>query len=151
MSFRSYHIYGIGINTDNINTTAEKVRDFIALAPNFKKDFSGELTNSEYNQINDFCVIEDLFDNNCDDYFSLGAVISKVVFELEHISLVSCENFDNINFCVFCPMYPWVGNVTEKSLTEEQLKEIFTKYVAYLTDQPLSELDYGYQEIENGG
>ena len=51
-------------------------------------------------------------------------------------------------YLLYSPSYPWQLKNSERDLTEEQLVQLFGRYVRILTDVPI---DVDYQSVENGG
>lgn len=154
MSFSTWHNYGIGINVDKLETTIDKVRNFTILSPNIFNNITEyyEKNGSSYNDISLDTLIEDLeeigIDNGC---LGLSALICEVIADVENIYLISCRDFDDVEYCIFPPMYPWNMTQAESRLTENDVMSLFEKYMSMLTDQSLRDLDYGHQEVENGG
>lgn len=152
MSYKTWHIYGIGVNTSKIDTSVQKILNLINIAPEFAAEIKSKISDEHNLDMDELTNIL----NDCRyccycDNDAVSMVLSNVINELEDINITYTTNFDNESFCVFSPMYPWNLNEREKNLTYEALEDIFAKYIAYLTDQTLPELYYGEQEIENGG
>lgn len=150
MSYRTWHDYGVGINANKIETTAEKIRAFIALAPEYEKVCRKRIP--AYDTLTTKELLEAIIDTRGDlwDYYGLATVICNVVSEKENIRLLACSDFYDTSYCIFPAMYPWTLSDEEMRLTEERLYDLFKKYIAYISVQSLEELDYGYQEVENG-
>ena len=53
-----------------------------------------------------------------------------------------------VRHVVFAQAYPWQMSEQEKALTENNVREVFEKYIKILTDEPVK-VDYWI--IENGG
>ncbi len=151
MSYTIWHDYGYGINTDKIETTFDKILDFVCLAPNYKKVFE-EYMKHDIEELKKLNLTMNDFEEmlyNADS--PLSSIIASVIYELEDITLTVCSEYDISNFCLFSPKYIWKMTNNERALTEDGVKQLFAKYVAHLTNQTLEDLDYGYQEVENGG
>lgn len=156
MSFSTWHNYGLGLRTDTIETTIEKVKNFIALSPDLLDKINAfyESENRKFDDVNldEFlCEDMDCIDDINAAYTGLAAIIAEVIYEKENIELLCCDNFEGEAYCIFPPMYPWNMTQKESSMTENDIKDIFAKYIKLLTDQSLDELGFGYQEVENGG
>ena len=154
MSYETWHEYGYGICVDDIDTTEEKVFALVHLAPNFEKIFYNWIESFREDRdpesIAELITMNDIYeydgDNYCDN--GIGPIVSAVIKECEDIELLSCADFDCNHYIIFPTMYPWCMSEKEKNMTEEDIKEIFTKYIRVLTDQ---EIDISYQSVENGG
>ena len=81
-------------------------------------------------------------------YYGLASLLRLVIEEAEGLELVSCDNFDCHDFVLYPPFYPWQATDKDKDMTEEKLRQIFTKYVSILTDETVT---IEYQEVGNGG
>lgn len=151
MSYHTWHNYGIGINVSKVETTTEKIRAFIALAPEYEKVCRKRIP--DYDTLTKEKLLEAIMDTVGGSCFAYGVatVICEVVSEKENIRLLACSDFYDISYCIFSAMYPWTLLDEEMRLTEERLYDLFKKYIAYISVQSLEELDYGYQEVENGG
>ena len=83
------------------------------------------------------------------DYLlGLATLLQKVIEEAEGIQMTACNNFDSVAYLLYSPSYPWQLKNSERDLTEEQIVQLFGRYVRILTDVPI---DVDYQSVENGG
>lgn len=129
---------GMGLNVNKINTDVNKLKAFISLAPKFKADLEKEInekhavTLDRMNDMIDICQTANMLgDCNSD---TIDGIFIWVINELEHTSLSICTDLDG-NLLVIEPEEYSV-------LTEESLKAVYEKYIKYLTNQSLEELDY---------
>lgn len=145
MSYQTWHIYGYGIKTSDItDLTVEKLKTFIHLAPNYETAFNEWLKNFGITEP----TLEDYFDYDENDCYGLASVINEVIFECEGIDFTACDDFDGIQYLLYEPVYPWQMNETDKTLTRDDITNIFKKYLAYLTDK---EIEIDYYGAANGG
>ena len=83
------------------------------------------------------------------DYLlGLATLLQKVIEEAEGIQMIACDDFNSVTYLLYSPSYPWQLKNSERDLTEEQLVQLFGRYVRILTDVPI---DVDYQLVENGG
>lgn len=171
MAYATWHDYGVGIRVGAIKTTISRLVNFICLAAGFKDEVEQELGQpltslmagyEEDNTLYGFQgsaylehpdrlkVLRDaLFGIECTD--SLGTAIMRVISELEGISLECCGDDRDRYYVIFPSKMIWNYGVVDRSVTEDGLRAIFEKYLKFLTDQSLDDLEYGAQEIGNGG
>lgn len=154
MSYATWHNYGIGINSDMLTTTADKLRELITLAPEYEaklKDYCKiiqtdeefEYETANYDQL--LCLTDSVESD------AVSIILREVIKEKENIYLANCSDFEGECFLIFQPLFPWEMTKEERALTQDSLKDLFEKYISMITDQRLEDLDYGYKEIENGG
>ena len=145
MSYHTWHTYGYGVRTDDIKVkTLESLQSLIALAPLVEEDFR---TWFKENQIEN-PTIEDYYEYDDNDGCHLAAILKMVIWEIEGIDLTACNDFNDKDFLLFEPLYPWGLTELDKTMTKEKLERIFNKYLSIITDN-IPILDY--QEAENGG
>ena len=70
------------------------------------------------------------------------------IFEAEGIELTACENYDGDEYLLYCPDYPWNQAKHKQLGSEEDVVQLFQKYVPILTDEPIT---VEYRSVENGG
>lgn len=172
MSITSWHNYGYGICTSNIETTADKLRAYIDSHKKLKSDFiryiaeSDELrTVNEYGEIitdtevvnkrYESCSYDELirlYMNYSDFGEGLNGIIQQAITEVTGIPLISCTDCNNDKCFVIMPSYyPWevIDNKALQSIKDEaDIKKIFAENVKTLTDQPIDDLAWGEQTIE---
>ena len=143
MSFHTWHYYGYGICTDQIesNTAVEKVKNLLACAPTFRDNVhymqfwpGGQSETFEF--VKDYAAYSP---------YGFAWLLQEVISEAEGITLHSCDNFDGENFLLYLPCYPWTMQPADVALTEDKIKDIICKYVSILTDVPIDE----YQKLIN--
>ena len=142
MSYHTWHDYGYGICTDDIsrNTTVERIENLLACAPKFRDDVHAYLGEGD----------EPISVEDYEDYGAghLACILAEVISEAEGINFTPTENYDGESFLIYQARYPWAMTPKDVSLTEKGIEELLRKYVDILTDV---KIDFGYQEIENGG
>ena len=149
MSYQTWHNYGYGICTDEINTNMERLQELIAMAPNFKKDFNeaveewkqGENIMPSLGDIDEILTDMDLF-------YGIASVLSVVIEEVEGIRLVACDDYNCLNYVMLPAWLPWDYNAKELKMTEESVEDLFRKYINILTDKQVT---IDFQAVENGG
>lgn len=156
-----YHIYGTGIKTDDIQTTPDRIRDFIHLAPAFEKQLLKDLeesgvSESEFRNFDTerLCeeisvTAEELMDRMALNMHSFANLIAFVMREQEDINLTVCDDDHDNVYCILQNDAPWNMNDRTKMLTEDSFKELLGKHLKVLTDQSVDELDFGFQAIED--
>lgn len=149
MSYTTRHTYGIGMKTDAIKTDSERIEKFVSLAPQFKAVLD-KLRETEYNGENpDYLTLYSEYGDF--GSYNIAGLIYEVIKETEDIRLCPCDDFDSFCYILFAPFYPWECTTNELAITEDSLKELFEKYLSYLTEKSLEELEYGEWDVENGG
>lgn len=69
----------------------------------------------------------------------LGWLLRSVIEDVEDVIIEYTENYDNKKFLLLTPSYPWNKiSEREKSLTEEDVCEMFLKYVHIFTDEDIA-------------
>lgn len=145
MSFSTWHNYGYGICVDEIDTRDVKpLGKLLAMAPKFREKIKGELSDAGIKRP----TWDDYMNWDVDYYLGLATILKEVIEEAEGISMTACDNYDNEKYLLYQPKYPWELADSERNLTEEQVKDIFDRYVCILMPRPIS---VDYQEVENGG
>lgn len=147
MSYITWHTYGYGICVDDIKTTAEKLLKLASMKEDVLKEVREYLDKIYPNGYKD----EDL---TLEDFNELegGCCESGVAFVLyEMINEITVDLADDYNgtpYILYIPSYPWYMKEEERNLTEEDVANVFRKYVSVLTDEPIV---IAYYDVENGG
>ena len=145
MAFVTWHNYGYGICVSElVNIPVERLRLLLEQAPSFCKEVDTWLVENgiENPTYDDYMEFDD-------EYMTgLATILSRVIEEVEHIHFTACKDFDNDDFLIYMPRYPWELPDSEHDLTEERIEDILTAYVSILTDEAIT---IGYQSVENGG
>lgn len=145
MSMRSSFIYGYGFNSD---CDEGKLIDFIKIHKETfcKSDREKRLYEEMIDDAKKECGLEDFFRGyscNATGNEGIGATIANIMSRETGIRFEYCLPDDSCETpasVVFTEGYPWQLNETEKSLTEEKLKNICKRYMKELNI--LSEPDY---------
>ena len=83
------------------------------------------------------------------DYCEHGvACVLYNVIPNDELQVVYCDDYNRIPYILYMPTYPWYFKEHEKNLTEDDVREIFAKYIRILTDEDVT---IDYYEVENGG
>lgn len=152
MSYKTWNTYGFGICVSDIlkdvNLTTEKVLQLAAMEPSVEKIVK------EY--MDDFCKANDIsFDEfEIDDFDELEGCycergITFILYNvITEIPVVFADSYSADDYILYCPAYPWTMQDNERNFSEEDVIEIFEKYVSILTDLPIV---VDYYNVENGG
>ena len=145
MSYNTWYTYGYGVKVNDIKTTPERLFNLAATNQELSKDVTDFLKESGEYKIENLTLEDfDEFDDIC--YKSgVGIILYRAINEF---IVDYAIDFDGNTYVVFPETYPWSINAKEKALTENDVKEIFEKYIKILTDEPV---DIDYQSIGNGG
>ena len=148
MSYHTWSTDGFGFCVDDIKTTPERVLKLAALNEDTLNDLREYLDSSYKDGYKD----EDLIMDDFDDFEGIGGEhgLSTILCEVieREIPIVFADDFDAVGYILYCPSYPWTLEEKEKNLTEEDIVNIFRKYLSILTDKPIR---IGYYTVENGG
>lgn len=155
MSYETWHNYGIGICTDLIETNPKRLRALIESVPVFsgrmKKWCKDLYQRRNWESLTEEDII-DLYEMYGDfGSYKLAGIMYEVVAEQYEIHLSVCDNYMGEMYCLFSSMYPWEMNEKEKSLSEVDIKKLFSKLIGYISDQNIFDLNYGWHSVENGG
>jgi hypothetical protein len=153
--YTTWHNYGYGIQTDNLNTDKTRLCALIDTSPEVKGEILSLLRPGtkpeDYDYDNLLSIIEECDYNNDNDDIIAG-LLTQVIYINEDLPVEYVTDFDDNNFVILPKVYPWQTTDTMKALTsEDDITALFAKYISILTDQNLDELDYGWHEIENYG
>ncbi len=147
MSYSTWHIYGYGVETSEINkeeVTVERIEKLLSLAPEFQKGIHQYFEECEINEPE----IDDYFDFDQDYHHEIAYLLKEVIEEDANIFLSTCDSCDGEIFLLYPPSYPWEMRGEERNLTEDKVKELLTKYLKIICDT-IPEIDYC--SCENGG
>ena len=145
MSYHTWHTYGYGIRTDDIKVkSVEALQALLSLAPLTQQDFK------EWFEINkiETPTLEDYYEYEETDGCHLAAILRMVIMETEGVEFTACNDFNDRDYLLFEPLYPWGLTDTDRAMTKERIEEIFQKHLSIITNNvPMCD----YQEAENGG
>lgn len=155
MSFESWHDYGIGIKASLIDIDPVRISKFLAMSPGFKTKIEDAITDYvgagwQWSTLSDDDLLDAIREMEvcCPPICYL---LQTVINEREGIYLIGCTDYDNEEYLIFGPSYPWDMGPGVKYLTQDGLQQVFEQYISMITDQTLKELEYGDQAVENGG
>ena len=158
MSYRTWITYGYGVKMSDINiahVTNDTIASFIHLAPEFEAKYISWVENTfrengDPESIYEILPIDSLLEYEDEDscYIGLMPIIKAVIEEAEGIPLIMCHNYDNEEFLLFTPAYPWEMGKREREMSQVEIEKIYKKYIGKLTDK---EFEIDYYEVENGG
>ena len=145
MSYTTWHNYGYGICVDDIKEQdVARLQELLNHAPEFHATIQRWLTEANITEP----TWDDYMEFDQDYLLGLATLLQKVIEEAEGIQMTACNNFDGVAYLLYSPSYPWQLKNSERDLTEEQIVQLFGRYVRILTDIPI---DVDYQSVENGG
>ena len=144
MSYSTWHVYGYGICTDEINTTVERIEELLCKAPIFQNEVHNWFKENNITEP----TVEDYEEYDQDFYGGLATILQSVIQEVEKIDFTFADDFNCNHFLVYERCYPWQLTEREKDFDIEDVENIFRKYVSILTDQVIT---IEYQSVENGG
>lgn len=145
MSFSTWHNYGYGLQTDNINIkSVECLEELIGRAPKYQAHIKEYFMEREIVRptIEDYLELDEDFNNG------LASIMYEIIKETEGVELTACDDFECCHYLLYQPLYPWQMKSEDSQMTEERLDEIFERYFSIITDDAIS-LDY--LSPENGG
>lgn len=152
MSYESWHTYGIGFCTEDIatekffsgNDYVQRLESLLSCAPVFQEKVRSclEERGIQKPDWDDYCEYDDEY------YCGLGTLLAEVIREAENLDVIACDDCNGHVYVLYSPRYPWQMEDREKNLTEEEVKEIFRKYISILTD---ASVEVDEQSVENGG
>lgn len=147
MSYRTWNTYGYGICVDDIKTTAEKLLKLASIKEDVSKEVREYLDEIYPNGYKDEDLTLEDFEELEGDYCERG--VSFVLYQvIDEIIVDFVDDYYGTPYILYTPTYPWRMTEKERNLTEEDVANVFRKYVGVLTDEPI-EIDY--YDVENGG
>ena len=145
MSFQTWHEYGYGIRTTDIdNHSVERLRELLKLSPILESSIESYFRLTGITEP----TWEDYMEYDADCCCGLATILAELLLEVEDISLTACSDWDGDVYLIYAPSYPWNVRESERELTTAKLDEIFMKYIGVLTDQQVC---IDFWEVENGG
>lgn len=166
MSMSTWHNYGYGINTRKITTDEERLKAFIESQPSVKSEIleweKQEIFNCSGDAEAEAAFYSDSARDLCDLYIEYGdnndidgfaGLAHMLLSSSTDLPLIACRDYDTDDcYVLAAPCYPWDMTKTySKIKNADELKKIFEKSIAMLTDQTLNELDWGYHNIAGWG
>ena len=81
------------------------------------------------------------------DYCEKGVayVLNQII---DDIPIEFAYDYYGVQYILYTPTYPWSMTDTDKTLTKEDVENMFKKYVKILTDK---DINIDYYSVENGG
>jgi len=146
MSYQTWHTYGYGVCMDEIEVkSVDAVKRLVSLAPKLEDDIKDYFEGNDITEptLKDY----EAFDEE-DENMGIAGIVQKVIYEVEEIELTACDDFDGLRYLVFEVSYPWRFLERERNMTEEDVKQLFTKYLSIITKQKVEPY---YCSIGNGG
>lgn len=145
MSYPTWHTYGYGFSTNEIEPTVSQIKELLSYAPNFNKEVhsSFSMEGIDTPTIDDYLSYDDGY------YSGIAYLLQQTISEAEDIDINIAVDYDGVWYVLLCPTYPWAyTSDKERYLTMENMERIFCKYIKIFTDKNI-EIDF--QSIENGG
>ena len=147
MSYHTWSTDGFGFCVDYIKTTPERVLKLAALNTTTYTELR-EYLGDVLEKYTDEELEMDIFYDFEGAYGEMGlSCILREVINNE-LSIVWADDFDGVNYILYCPSYPWSIKESEKNLSKKDVEEILNKYIKILTDEPIA---IDYYCVENGG
>lgn len=144
MSYEIWTTQGFGFCVDNINTTPEKLLKLAAMEPSVDKIVKDYIEGLDIPI--DELTVED-FDDLEGEYCERG--ITYILYNvISEIPIVFADDYNGTPYILYCPSYPWYMDEKERTLSQDDVKEIFKKYIKILTDENIR---IDYYNVENGG
>lgn len=153
MSFYSYHIYGVGVNVDELPIDETLLIDAIR-ASHIKENIA-----EEFDRI--YAECDNDIEQACDEIsMSLSkaapngtaTIIARLIEEQNPgLCLVDCCDYNDTRYIVYMPDYPWRMNDFDKSLTGKKLCSIFVDFLNTIINEEITNDVVDDREIENGG
>lgn len=144
MSYKTWTTDGFGFCVDDINTTPEKLLKLAAMEPSVDKIVKDYI--EDLNISIDELTVDD-FDYLEGEYYEHG--IAYILYNvISEIPIVFADDYCGIPYILYCPSYPWSMNEKEHILSQDDVEEIFKKYIKILTDENII---IDYYSVENGG
>lgn len=153
MSYRTWTTYGFGFCVDDISRdvslTLEKVLNLAKIKPSVYKaviEYLDWICERDEIAREELCIddIDDLEGDFCER--GISYILYNVINE--ELPVIFADNFEGDPYILYCPSYPWNLEDKEKNLTENDVVNVFNKYISILTDIPVN---IDYQSVENGG
>ena len=153
MSFYSYHIYGIGVNVDELpidDTLLVGAIKKSRFAKNIAKEVD-KICAKGYNSIEDACDEICMASSNMAPN-GVATVIARLIEERNPgLCLIDCRDYDDTRYIVYQPDYSWRMNDFDKLLTREKLCSIFVDFLNTISREEITNDVVDDREIENGG
>lgn len=136
MGMQSYETRGFGIEFDHhcgTNTTGDKIRELLKLAPQFKEEIVEQFKDWEIEY--EDATVDDFADIEQDFYTGIPYIIAKVINERYDCDFMEALSDENSKlYLLMCRCMPWQMSDFEKQLTEEKLTEIIGEHYRILYD-----------------
>ena len=144
----SYHYWttdGFGFCVDDIHTTPKRLMELAAMNEKVLRRVE-EYLNEEHPG----WTIESL---NMEDFNDLEGDcgetgLAYVLCETINLSVTVTWDFDGKYYILYEPSYPWSMKKEEENLTEDDVWNVFQKYISVVTDK---DIVIDYMSVENGG
>ena len=158
MAYQTWHDYGYGVNISNLKTDAGKIRGLLNLAPRVKQNILDAIDENKDIMTGDSfgtLTLEDFetaASSAYDDAYPIANITTEAISEAADIAVSFVSDYNGSQFIIVPLVHPWELTETMKNWkSEDDIRDVFEKYFDVITDQSLEELDFCYQEIENGG
>ena len=137
--------YGYGICVSNLKIdSVERIEKLLSLAPNCREKvhawFKAEsITNP---------TVDSYYEYDGMDCNGMTNIICESLYEASGVMFYECDDYNDNDYILYMPSYPWLLRKSEINVTEEQLKDIFMKFCSIITD---TVIEPEYQEVKNSG
>lgn len=146
MSYQTWHTYGYGIRVDDVKTTPIRLLNLASIKPELFEKVENYLKMLGEYKVEELSLEDfDEFDDVICGKSGIGAILFYAIdeFQADYV-----EDFEGNAYVLFPEKYPWIMSDREKSLTKDDVKNIFEKYIKILSDEPV---EITYWSVENGG
>lgn len=125
--------------------SVDAIKRLVSLAPKLEDDIKDYFEGNDITEptLKDY----EAFDEE-DENMGIAGIVQKVIYEVEEIELTACDDFDGLRYLVFEVSYPWRFLERERNMTEEDVKQLFVKYLSIITKKDCEPF---YCSVENGG
>ena len=145
MSYSEWEIRGYGVDVTDLNITPERMVEFLKLDPEAEA-----MARTFFEQRGIDSPTMDDFE--CFDEFGVPAIASTIAAVMnnveENIQFIGVSDFDDEEFVLWVPTYPWDMTGRERTITPDELDAIFGKYTTIISDKPVEPSDW---IVKNGG
>ena len=129
MASQDFEIRGYGIEFDHrcgSNTTGEKIRALLALAPQLRNKVNGWLNDCNISPVE--ANVDDYADFDQDYCNGIPALISMAIMEAEGVGIECHSDLNGCVYLVFPACMPWEYNEKERALSENDIIALLSKY-----------------------
>lgn len=150
MSYSCWTTDGYGFCIDDLmkknDHFVDRLLELMKKAPKFYSAFENYIGANKITEV-DIEVLNE-YGRDIDCCTGISSILRGIIEEIESITLIDCNDFDNHEYLLYGPSYPWSMAECERNLTEKAVNDMFGKYIELLSD---SDVPIEYYSVENGG